>query len=281
MTAHIDFAASLLPGPARKRKNWPAVTCLCLALGSHAQSSAAQTTASDEPQANPARPTVATPATLTPVGYLQFETGFLGAIHSPEFSSRYGLNEVIKLSVAPRLEFLANSEPAVRFTSNRHGGSGAADTLVGLQTVLIPGEGAKPTVAASYLRRVYNGTPPDLDFGTSDNSFLALASADVKGFHYDANAFFNELVQHPVRRAQFGQMLSVSHPLVKKFSLTGEIWHFTQPFLQGHAAGNLWAVSYAANRTLVFDFGFDRGLTSTSTRWEFFAGFTYLLPRRL
>ena len=281
MTAHIDLAGSLFADPEKNRKTWPAVTCLCLVLGSLAQSSAAQAPASDEPQANPARPTVATPATLTPVGYLQFETGFLGATHSPEFSSRYGFNEVIKLSIAPRLEFLASSEPAVRFTANGRGGRGIADTLLGLQVVLMPGEGAKPTLAASYFRRVYNGTPPDLDFGTPDNSFLVLASADVKGFHYDANAFFNELVQQPVRRAQFGQTLSVSHPLVRKFSLTGEIWHFTQPLLRSHAAGNLWAVSYAANRTLVFDAGFDRGLTSTSTRWEFFAGFTYLLPRRL
>jgi hypothetical protein len=27
--------------------------------------------------------------------------------------------------------------------------------------------------------------------------------------------------------------------------------------------------------------GFNRGLTSTSTRWEVFVGFTYLLPYRL
>jgi hypothetical protein len=31
----------------------------------------------------------------------------------------------------------------------------------------------------------------------------------------------------------------------------------------------------------VFDAGFNRGLTTTSTRWEAFVGFTYLLPRRL
>jgi hypothetical protein len=31
----------------------------------------------------------------------------------------------------------------------------------------------------------------------------------------------------------------------------------------------------------VFDAGFDKGLTGTSTQWEGFVGFTYLLPRRL
>jgi hypothetical protein len=57
--------------------------------------SAAQSAESDEAEANPSRPTVSTPATLTPVGYLQFEAGVLGASHSPEFSSRYGFNQFL------------------------------------------------------------------------------------------------------------------------------------------------------------------------------------------
>jgi hypothetical protein len=34
-------------------------------------------------------------------------------------------------------------------------------------------------------------------------------------------------------------------------------------------------------KNLVIDAGFDHGFTSTSTDWEGFAGFTYLLPHRL
>ena len=45
--------------------------------------------------------------------------------------------------------------------------------------------------------------------------------------------------------------------------------------------GNLWAVTYAARKNLVFDAGFEKGLTGTSTHWEAFAGLTYLLPHRL
>jgi hypothetical protein len=84
-----------------------------------------------------------------------------------------------------------------------------------------------------------------------------------------------------MRRAQFGQSLSISHALKGKLTLSGEMWHFTQPFLRGRALGNLWALSYGLRKTLVFDGGFNRGLTSTSTRWEAFVGFTYLLPRRI
>jgi hypothetical protein len=244
-------------------------------------SAAAQSEPPYEPEANPGRPTVSTPATLTPVGYLQFETGVLGASHSPEFSSRYGFNEVMKLSVSHRLELIASAEPLVHYRADGTSANGTAEVFLGAQVVVSHGEGSKPTIAASYFRRVYDGGVPEVDFGSPRNSFLLLASADVKGFHYDANAIFNEQTQGAVHRAQFGQTLSISHHVVGKLSLSGEIWHFTQPFLRSNAVGNLWAVSYAARKTLVFDAGFNRGLTSTSTRWEAFVGFTYLLPHRL
>jgi hypothetical protein len=241
----------------------------------------AQSEVVDEPEANPGRPTVSTPATLTPVGYLQFETGFTPAYDSPEFSSRYSLNEVIKLTIASRLEFLVQAEPIANFTTDGATANRPADIFLGAQGVLYHGEGATPTLAVSYFHRVYDGGAPEFDYGSPTNSFLVLASADVKGFHYDANAFLTELVQEPVRRGQFGQSLTISHTFLKRFTLSGELWHFTQPFLRGNAIGNLWAVSYTARKNLVFDTGFNHGLSGTSTRWEAFVGFTYLLPHRL
>jgi hypothetical protein len=256
------------------------LVCLLLMVGPFVQSSHAQSDKPEEVEANPGRPTVSTPATLTPVGYLQFETGVLGASHSPEFSSRYGFNEVIKLSVQSRFELIASAEPLVHYRADGASANGTAEVFLGAQAVLSHGEGARPTIAASYFRRVYDGGVPEVDFGSPRNSFLLLASADAKGFHYDANAIFNEQTQNDVHRLQFGQTLSISHHIVGRLSLSGEIWHFTQPFLRGNAVGNLWALGYNACKTLVFDTGFNRGLTSTSTRWEAFVGFTYLLPHR-
>jgi hypothetical protein len=245
------------------------------------ESAAAQSAVAEEPEANPGRPTVSTPATLTRAGYLQFETGFVPAYHSPEFSSRYSLSEAIKLAVATRLEFLAVGEPITHSTAGGTSANRVADVFVGAQGVLHQGEGAKPTLAVSYFHRAYDGGAPEFDYGSPTNSFLVLASADVKGFHYDANAFFTELAQGPVRRGQFGQSLTISHPFLHRFTLAGEIWRFTQPFLRSNAVGNLWAVSYSARKTLVFDAGFNHGLTGTSTSWEAFVGCTYLLPHRL
>jgi len=257
------------------------VVASCAALALFALRADGQTPGVDAPEANPGRPTVSTPASLTPTGYLQFETGVNAASQSPEFSSRFAPNEVMKFSVHPRLELLAASEPVVRYRVAGQSANRVAEVFLGAQAVLIPGEGAKPTLAVSYFHRAYDGGAPEFDFGSPKNSVLLLASAEVKGFHYDANAMFNELTEGTVRRAQFGQSLTISHPLTGKFTLSGEIWHFTQPFLRGNAVGNLWAVSYAARKTLVLDAGFNRGLTSTSTRWEAFVGFTYLLPHRI
>ena len=254
---------------------------LLLTVCAFVQIGRAQTEAGEEPEANPGRPTVTTPATLTPVGYLQFETGFLAATDSPEFSSRFSWSQTLRLAVHPRAQLLLSGEPTARFTAEGVTTHRVADIFAGGQLVLAPGEGARPTVSVNYFHRIYNGGAPELDFGSPLNTFTLLASGDVKGFHYDANALLLELIQPPVRRAQFGQTLTIAHHLIGKFSVSGEIWHFTQPFLRSNAVGNLWAVGYNASKTLVLDAGFNRGLTSTSTRWEAFVGFTYLLPHRL
>lgn len=235
----------------------------------------------DAPVANPARPTVSTPATLSPPGYFQFESGMLAAWDSPGVSQQTSINEVIKFSVSRWIEFLAVSQPFGHTPDAGNSSNAAGDVDLGLQAVVYHGEGAKPTVAFAYLGRVYAGNVPDLDIGSYRNSAFLLFSADVWGFHYDTNYLFNEVVNGPVRRAQFGQTLSVSHPLPGRFGISGEIWHFTQPFQRSNTVGLLWALNYNARKNLVFDAGFNRGLTSTSTRWEVFGGFTYLLPHKV
>jgi hypothetical protein len=243
----------------------------------------AQSSAVESPEANPGRPTVSTPATLTPVGYLQFENGGLYAESSPEFNTRFGVNQVTKFTVASRLQLLALTEPFVHAagaTGDALSGNRPGEVFAGLQAVALPGEGYKPTVSLSYIRRLYESPAPEIDIGTFRQSALFLVSDDLGGFHFDINGIFTEQAAGIVRRGQFGQTLSVSHPL-GRFTIAGELWHFTQPLTNGNAAGNLWALSYPIRKNLVVDAGFNHGLTSTSTQWEGFAGFTYVLPHRL
>jgi hypothetical protein len=254
--------------------------CLLCMLSAFARLSPAQSGTPSEPEANPGRPTVSTPATLTPVGYLQFENGVLFAENSTEFSKRVGISQVTKLSVLPRLELFVQSEPLAISQSKDQTAVHEGEVFVGVQSVLFAGDESRPTVSISYIRRVHTSVAPELDVGTFRQSTSILLSEDLHGFHFDTNGILAEQVQGDVRRAQFGQTLSISHSL-GKFTISGEVWHFSQPFEKGNTVGNLWAVSRALRKNLVVDAGFNHGLTKTSTRWEALAGFTYLLPHRL
>ena len=231
------------------------------------------------PEANPARPTVSTPATLTPVGYLQFETGALIAQTSPEFSDLWNINEVIKVTVHPRLQLIMGLAPLASATGevNETAFGGLA---VGFQSVLLGAGDANTTLAISYLHTTINSVVPDTDIGTPSNSGLVLLSTNAAKFHFDINGIFSQQTVENASHTQYGQTLSISHP-IWKLSGQGEIWHFSQPFLHSNAVGLLWAASYTARKNLVFDAGFQHGLTSTSTQWEEFFGFTYLWPHRL
>lgn len=298
--------------PSRGSRAW-----VCFALGWLALTGGA---AGQTPQANPARPTVTNPATLPPVGYLQFEQGYLGSLDSPETASQYGLNFVAKLAVHERLMLDVQTQP---FAESREVGEmsssgGSGDVVLGAQAILyLPpavatdgekdSQGSKqaigrPTVSVAYLGRVHSGTTPDIDQGGYAKSAVLLVSGDVGKFHYDSNYVANEQTDAEtsrvgggdvtLRRAQFAQTLSVSHDLAgDKLQAAAELYHFTQPLVHATAAGRavgranlvdgLFALSYTLRPNLVLDGGCSRGFTSTSTRWQSFAGFTYLLPHRL
>jgi hypothetical protein len=187
---------------------------------------------------------------------------------------------VTKLAVSSRLQALLLIEPLVHSQTDGSTENHVGEVFLGVQGVLLPGERRRPTVSVSYIYRLHASPAPEIDIGTFRENAIVLVSDDLLGFHFDLNGIASEQEDSGVRRAQFGQTLSVSHP-VGRFTVSGEIWHFSQPLTGGNAVGNLWAASYPVRKNLVLDAGFDHGLTSTSTQWEGFAGFTYLLPHRL
>jgi hypothetical protein len=245
-----------------------------------AQTATAPAAAPTDPQPNPGRPTVSTPATLTPVGYLQFENGLLVAHHSGEFSSQLSVNQVTKLAVHERLQIIVNWEPFARTRADGQATTSPGGLSAGVQAVLVPGGDSRPTVAVGYSHAIADGSTADIDIGSARQTAIFLVSDDVGGFHVDVNELVNDQHGDQARRTQHGETLSVSHP-IGKITLTAELWRFSQPLLGGACAGSLWAISFPVGKTTVVDAGFNRGLTSTSTRWEAFAGFTVLLPKRV
>src|SRR5215469_6875962 len=102
---------------------------------------AAQTLTISTPEANPARPTVSSPATLTSVDYVQFATASLGATTSPEFDTRVGINQVTKLTVLTRLEFLVQTEPYVHSSLGNGKEIHPGEVFAGVQAVVVQGDG--------------------------------------------------------------------------------------------------------------------------------------------
>ncbi|HEX4155526.1 MAG TPA: transporter [Acidobacteriaceae bacterium] len=296
-------------------------SALAFSLGMVLLCGGVMTVAAQTVDANPGRPTVSNPATLVPVGYLQFEQGYLGSLTSPETAAQYGANQVTKLAVVSRVLVQVQTQPFAFSREVGATGSSAAsgDVLLGAQGVLwgpvLPASGdssgsesasqhkfSRPTFSLGYLGRVHAGSTPDIDQGGYAQSALLLVSGDVGGFHYDTNYLLNEQTAdepsngsmgiRTVRRAQFAQTLSVNHGLgTPRLQLAAEIYHFTQPLVgtddrgrsvaRANLVDGLMALSYTLRGNLVLDGGFSHGFTSTSTRWQSFAGFTYLLPKRL
>ncbi|WP_128912633.1 transporter [Granulicella sibirica] len=255
------------------------------------------------PEANPSRPTITNPAHIPPVGYLQFEQGFLQANGSPSgLDHQFSLNQAIRLSLHPRLMLEFESQPFALTREDATPDAPAAsqsdpgDLILGVQGLAIKEVGRIPTIAGAYLQRVRSGTAPDLDIGSFSRSAVILVSGDLGDFHYDSNFSGSEQQQVLLRRAQYGQTLSITHDLFskalhQKLELTGELWHFSQPLVtatrsgtaspRSNAVGTLWALGYTLRPNVVLDAGLNHGLTSTSTDWQGFAGFTYVFPHRL
>jgi hypothetical protein len=166
--------------------------CLFTMFCVFAQPGFAQSTTNSAPEVNPGRPTVSTPATLTPVGYLQFENGTLFAEHSVEFSQRFGTSQVTKLTVHPRLELFLQSEPLAISQSEAKMAIHEGEVFVGTQGVLVDGDESRPTVSVRYIPRVHVSAAPELDIGTFQQSGLILLSEDVHGFHVDTNGIVAE-----------------------------------------------------------------------------------------
>jgi hypothetical protein len=287
----------------------------------HAQTPV-QTPAPDPtPAANPARPTASVPAVLPPTGYLQFEQGINRAATSPSgTAAQTALNQATKIALTSRFLVQMLSQP---FTYNTvftpAAGPVAASTVttenlgdidLGTQIVLLKSTGPRPTIDIGYNGRVHTGTAANLDSGDFKQSLIFFFSGDLPhGTHYDSIYQFNEqrnldnestLSAAPtrlVRRAQYAQTLSVSHPIFPKstggrLSFDVELQHYTQPFVTGtshnhpvavraNAVDLLVTTPFALRPELILDAAITRGLTSTSTQWQGTAGVTWLVPHRL
>jgi hypothetical protein len=223
------------------------------------------------------------------------------AAASPGLDHQFSIGQVTKIAVHPRVMLELVSQPFAYTSFAPENSRDAGDLDVAFQVVVHRKHGNVPSVALNYQNVVRSGSAPNLDVGSSTRSAILLISGDIGLTHYDTNYIVSEqTLSTPaaptLRRAQFSQTVCLSHPLFpnrtqSRLGVSGELWHATQPLptadrhnrpvARANAVGALAAVSYTVRPNLVLDTAVTRGLTSTSTAWQFAAGFTYLLPHRL
>jgi hypothetical protein len=297
-----------------------------LSFAVHAQTTPQTPAADPTPAANPARPTASVPAVLPPTGYLQLEQGINRGVTSPSgTTAQTALNQATKIALTSRFLVQVLSQPFTYNTVFTPGGQpptvktvNSGDIDLGTQIVLLKSTGPRPTIDIGYNGRVRTGTAANLDSGDFQQSLILFFSGDLPhGTHYDSIYQFNEQRQidnqstvtvangttigtsptHLVRRAQYVQTLSVTHPIFPKstagrLAFDVELQHYTQPFVTGtshnrpiavraNAVDLLISTPFALRPNLVLDAAILRGLTSTSTQWQGTAGVTWLVPHRL
>lgn len=225
----------------------------------------------------PARPTISNPAEFQKPGVLQLEFGFNSNFHAPGFSSARDFPLGLRFAVSRRLllEFDGDNP-----TSQTVGGlrtTGAGDTQLGIQVVLIQENKSRPGVAfAYYVKLPSASSAKGLGSGRVDHNFLALVSKKIGKTTIDFNAIY--LVAGRTSRnghASSGQAaLAVSRDLTRRWGVQAEISGFGRNDEQSGALVVLGAVTYQVNRRLVLDSGMRAGLTPDAPRVGFFAGMT-------
>ena len=175
----------------------------------------AQQSTDETPEANPARPTVATPATLTPVGYLQFENGGLYASGSGEFATQSSINQVTKLAVSsatpvpsPLRALCAQHDTQVDTSSSDPGGVSRGHSRRSLSRrpeSALPSRRATSGCSTEAPRRISTSAPQKTAPSCSSaRIWPASTSTSTALLRADEGA--------AVRRAQFGQTVSIAHP---------------------------------------------------------------------
>jgi hypothetical protein len=258
---------------------------------------------------------------LPPTGYLQLEQGINRAETSPSgTAAQTALNQATKIALTSRFlaqvlwqpftyntVFTPAAGPVPATTIKTEN---AGDIDLGTQIVLLKSTGPRPTIDVGYNGRVHTGTAANLDSGDFKQSLIFFFSGDLPhGTHYDSIYQFNEQRSvdngttvgaspaHPVRRAQYVQTLSVSHPIFPKstggrLAFDVELQHYTQPFVtstshnhpiavRANAVDLLVTTPFALRPNIILDAAILRGLTSTSTQWQGTSGVTWLVPHRL
>ena len=230
---------------------------------------------------NPNRPTFATPSRTTQEGVLELEAG----LQRTEFKegSRADFEPILlKLGQTARFEwrlgwngYLTQTAPDGSRTQ------GFSDPTFGFQWHPVDQDRAGVDAAVGYIHKFATANASKgLGSGRADDTLVLLASKDFGALHVDVN-WLHGWVGQPLggRADQDSGTLSASWPIAGPWGMGAELYTVgTLPGVKRDSAFLAYASCQPSSR-VVFDAGFDHGLSAGAPRWNLFCGVTVGLAR--
>ena len=232
----------------------------------------------DEDFVKPSRPGVALPAEIQKAGVLQLEYGYDGNFRAEEFRKDQAAPLTLRFAAGSRL-LLEFGLDTVKSQTDEAGErvTGIGDTRLGFQVVALKDTEKHPALAfAYYIKLPSADEEKGLGTGRVDHKFVTLISRKLGQVDMDLNG----AVLFVGREGASGWVtggqgaLAFSGEFENGFGLQGELSGQTKDDVQPKGLFALAALTYKANRRLIFDTGARFGLNSGAPRFGLFAGMT-------
>lgn len=230
---------------------------------------------------NPNRPTFATPSRTTQEGVLELEAGLQRT--EAKDSSRADFEPLLlKFGQTARFEWrLGWNGHLTQVAPDGSRAQGFADPTFGFQWRPIDQERAGVDAAVGYFHKFATANADQgLGSGKADDTLMLLASKDLGPIHVDVNVLHGWIGQPDRGRAgQDSGTVSLSWPLAGPWGMGSEIYSVGPLPGVPRDTAFLAYLSYQPSSRVVFDAGFDRGLSEGAPRWNLFCGVTCGLGR--
>ena len=238
----------------------------------------AQSQDEEEDFIKPGRPSVSNPAEIQRAGVLQIEYGYDGNFRAADFQSEQTAPLAIRFAATDRLLLEADFD-TVKSKTDEMGPrmTGIGDTRLGFQVVALKDTEQHPALAFAYYVK-FPTASKDKGLGTNrfDHKLLLLLSKKLGTVDMDLNGAYLIVGREDEPGWVTGGQgaVSFSGEFRNGFGLQGELSGQSKDDVQPKGLFALGALTYKANKRLVFDAGMRFGLNPDAPRVGVFAGFT-------
>ncbi|HEX7999749.1 MAG TPA: transporter [Pyrinomonadaceae bacterium] len=240
----------------------------------------AQSTTSFEEEEfiKPGRPGVANPAEFQKAGVLQLEFGYDANFRASDFRTEQTLPLALRFAATSRLLLELNLD-TLKSETDEQGTrmTGIGDTRIGFQVVALKDTAEHPALAFAYYAKLPSAsTEKGLGTGRVDHKVVLLLSKKIGETDVDFNGAYLIIGREGESGWVTGGQaaLAVSREFENNFGFQAELSGQSKDDVLPPGLYALGALTYKANRRLIFDAGMRFGLNRDAPRVGVFAGMT-------